>query len=265
MYRNLQNIKTKISMLIKKISWLVVYGAYFKYKLDKNYDIENVKIFKFSDWHLGCNYFIGYSKKNGEKVFIKTGGKYKLAKRESDIINYLIKMDNKAEKYIPRIIAADNDSVVSFIAIEYIEGVTLKKHFEENEVNSVGLIEEVIKDLNTLLDILHKNNVIHRDIRPDNVMVKNGATHLVLIDFAFAISTEIDTLGETDLVLKNPDILNTLGEEYKPRKFYWDDAYSINMLVEEIVPSYSKIYPTIYNEINSKIGKLTYEHKRSYL
>jgi serine/threonine protein kinase len=254
------SIKTKLSMFIKKTFWLLIFGAYFKFVLYKKYSIMNLKLFKFSDWHSGCNYFIGYSNQAKKKVFIKTSGRFNLADREIDVLEFINDSDKVEKKYFPKIIAYNKNGIVPFLAIEYINGVTLSEYISSSRLRDKNLDLKIIKELNHILKNLQQMSIIHRDIRPANIMISEMTGNIVLIDFAFAVSNENHDLGEVQIIIKYPNVAKVLGEEYKPHKLLWDDAYSIHKIAEKLMPEYSVYLPNEHQNILSKIGKITYQY-----
>ncbi len=74
----------------------------------------------------------------------------------------------------------------AYIVMEYVEGRTLLKLLEESgqplpELEAVNYIVAISEALR----IVHQANVLHRDIKPDNIMVTNDS-RVVLIDFGAA-------------------------------------------------------------------------------
>lgn len=77
-----------------------------------------------------------------------------------------------------------------YIAYDFIEGVDLGEALENASVDAIG-IEELGSDMVTMfrtlgdcLDILHSKQLIHRDIKPTNIMLRNGdLADPVIIDF----------------------------------------------------------------------------------
>ena len=72
-----------------------------------------------------------------------------------------------------------------YIIMDYIDGETLAVMIKRNdpwltkEKNIVAMLRELID----VVDYLHRHNVVHCDIKTDNIMIRSNTKHLVLIDF----------------------------------------------------------------------------------
>ena len=60
---------------------------------------------------------------------------------------------------------------IAYIAMEFIKGKELKDHFEANERFAVKHIDRIMGELLDALDHAHKNGVVHRDMKPANVIL----------------------------------------------------------------------------------------------
>ena len=92
-----------------------------------------------------------------------------------------------------------------FIATEYIEGETLKTRLE-TETLSVKATLEIALQVVSALDAAHRAGIVHRDIKPDNIMVRSDGIVKVL-DFGLlkltALKTsEVDTEGQTKMQVR---------------------------------------------------------------
>ncbi|HEY9614786.1 MAG TPA: serine/threonine-protein kinase, partial [Allocoleopsis sp.] len=84
---------------------------------------------------------------------------------------------------IPRLLAYFEEDQEFYLVQEFIEGHTLTQELQPGqrweESGVMTLLEEVL----SILDFVHSHGVIHRDIKPDNLIRRNSDHKLVLVDF----------------------------------------------------------------------------------
>lgn len=106
---------------------------------------------------------------------------HELFQREAAILH---KLDHPQ---IPKFFAGFEEEERLFIAQEYIDGKTywrlLQEKQRQGQTFSQREIVEWLRDLLKVLDYLHQQNIVHRDISPDNIMLPKGQKTPVLIDF----------------------------------------------------------------------------------
>jgi len=79
----------------------------------------------------------------------------------------------------------DEDNGTAFIAMEYVEGRNLKEAITSKERFPLEAIVDIIKGILNGLAYAHSNGVIHRDIKPDNIiLLENG--QIKITDFGIA-------------------------------------------------------------------------------
>jgi serine/threonine protein kinase len=104
-----------------------------------------------------------------------------LFQREAKILHQL------DHPQIPKFLAWFRDKGRLFIVQEYVNGKTYWQLLQQRKRNGQTFSEaEVIRWLKDLLPVvgyIHDQNIIHRDISPDNVMLPKGKDFPVLIDF----------------------------------------------------------------------------------
>ncbi len=86
-----------------------------------------------------------------------------------------------------------------YIAMQYVEGADLawliEDYKRDDELMPVPDVVRIIRDIGEALDYAHSKNVIHRDVKPGNIMINNqGRT--ILTDFGLALLSDVGTQGQ---------------------------------------------------------------------
>lgn len=234
-------------------------GDFFRY-LKREYGIVDIKPFAPPN-KLAFQYFTGEAP-GKKKVFIKQEGRVGYASAREAFFIDLLRKSGKAG-FFPKIVACQTKEPFPFLATEFIEGQTLERFLCQNRHDSKPL-QSLLEQMCSVLEILHKAKVIHRDVRPPNLIVrmKNNPPHLrlVLIDFAYALSLK-PPLAELPFVAANTAILRKLGTGYKPQELLWDDAFAFTKIAAEADPGYKENFPEVHSFLSARTGKLTYVFK----
>ncbi|MDD4689650.1 MAG: Stk1 family PASTA domain-containing Ser/Thr kinase [Eubacteriales bacterium] len=85
------------------------------------------------------------------------------------------------------------DGDCNYIVMEYIEGITLKEYIEKNGVFSWREAIEISVRILDALEHAHKHNIVHRDIKPHNIMVTPDKD-IKVMDFGIARAATASTL-----------------------------------------------------------------------
>jgi len=112
----------------------------------------------------------------------------------------------------------------AYIAMDFVEGITLKQYLLKNGVLSVEkCMELMIPILDTMIQ-MHDAGIIHRDISPDNIMIQPDMQPRIL-DLGAAKDIQT-TSGNTTLVAKNGF---SPMEQYQTEGIFgtWTDVYAL--------------------------------------
>ncbi|WP_158318557.1 protein kinase domain-containing protein [Shouchella lehensis] len=216
-----------------------------------NFGIENLEPIKMKSWHSGNMYFKGCLER--KEVFIKTAKNHLLINNEYKALTLL-----KDKNNFPEVFEYNVEEKEAFIIIEFKNWHTLADVLSGTININKWQVIDIITDLQKIGEILRMYRIIHRDIRPENIMVTmKGNVQVILIDFAFSISKEHnlnEVCGNNEIKL-----LKGLGEKYKPSCLKWDDAYSINYIINELASKFELEFETKANLLST--DELCYEYK----
>lgn len=163
-------------------------------------------------------------------------GKKYIKKEYADNKNNVFSLLQKINcPYLPEI----KDIIDGRVIIEeYVDGVTLEQKITENSLNEKQR-KKIFKQLLSALDILHKNGIVHRDVKLSNIIIKNDGTP-VLVDFG--ISKLYNEKSD-----KDTSLLGTVGYA-PPEQFGFastdlrSDVYSFGVTAEKLgLNSYKKV------------------------
>ena len=89
-----------------------------------------------------------------------------------------------------------------FITMEFIEGRDLSSILEERKLNPAEAVK-ILRQICSALETAHAEGVVHRDLKPQNVMIEPGG-RVVVMDFGLARSMENSGLTQAGAVMGTP-------------------------------------------------------------
>lgn len=134
---------------------------------------------------------------------------------------------------IPRLFAYFSETGQFYLVQEYIEGDTLTQKVEKGGVLSENEVKQILVSLLPVLDYVHSRRMIHRDIKPDNVIIRQRDELPVLIDFGAvkeAMNTQVNLPGNQapSMIIGTPGFMP--AEQAGGRPTYTSDLYSLGLV-----------------------------------
>jgi len=224
--------------------------------LEKEFKFDYIEFFLEKKWQkniFSMLYFVGY--KGKKKFFIKVSkSKNQLIEREAEVIRYLSSEDIE----IPKLIANCKYKNFSILIENFIDGGMLTKLLSQKSLSKDN-IKKIILSIKKIIKVFHKKKLIHRDIRPDNLIFHEGK--LFLIDFSFVLDQNQEKFPELNFIVDNLDKIKNLGDKYALGKLIWDDVFSCKTIIKEMHPKYKRKFFKEYMFFNRKIGKIRISYK----
>jgi serine/threonine protein kinase, bacterial len=131
---------------------------------------------------------------------------------------------------IPTLYAYFEENGHFYLVQEWIEGVSLSEKVQQEGVLNEDLIREILTDILLVLDYIHSQHIVHRDIKPDNIIIRATNKKPVLIDFGAVketMGTILTTSGRStsSIVIGTPGFMSS--EQAVGRPVYASDLYSL--------------------------------------
>ncbi len=145
---------------------------------------------------------------------------------------------------------------IRFIGMEFIEGQTLRSLLDDGASFSPDQVVEIGKTLSMVLGLAHGKGIIHRDVKPENIMIRsNGAA--VLTDFGIARDNLDDGLTENQATLGTRAYMapELLSGKSKGAPDPTVDVWSLGMVLYELATGrrpFNTHGPELMNDIISK-------------
>ncbi len=118
-----------------------------------------------------------------------------------------------------------------YIVMEYIDGITLREYMRRNGPLGFEKSMDFIMQILTALQHAHEKGVVHRDIKPQNIMVQaNG--RLKVTDFGIAQITDGEK-GNSDVAMGTVYYISPEQASGKPTTFS-SDIYSVGIMLYEM-------------------------------
>ncbi|MFF4194843.1 protein kinase [Nonomuraea sp. NPDC001831] len=104
--------------------------------------------------------------------------------------------------YVAKVLDADLSCARPYLVMEHIEGVTLLERVRQSGPLDLGQLVHMAQGIAAALAIIHAAGVVHRDLKPGNIIM--GTEGPVLIDFGIAQVLDATRLTMTGTFLGTP-------------------------------------------------------------
>ena len=145
--------------------------------------------------------------------------------REAAVLETL----GEESRYIPKLYANFTENGLFYLVQEWIDGLTLSETIESKGKWNEDAVRKLIVSILSTLIYVHDRGIIHRDIKPDNIILRAGEP--VLIDFGAVKETLniiiVPNSGQQvhSIVIGTPGFM--ASEQAAGRPFFASDLYSL--------------------------------------
>jgi serine/threonine-protein kinase len=119
-----------------------------------------------------------------------------------------------------------------YLVQEWVEGETLTTAVQQRGLFGEAAVREILLSLLPILDFVHSRGIVHRDIKPDNIIIRHRDQKPVLIDFGAVretMGTAVNSQGmpTSSIVIGTPGFMPS--EQAMGRPIFASDIYSLGV------------------------------------
>lgn len=131
-----------------------------------------------------------------------------------------------------------------YIVLEYVDGMALDSFIQKERYINNDLALYIILEISKALKYAHDKNVVHRDIKPGNILISKTG-EIKLVDFGIAVSEEESdqNLTKVGMTLGTPSYMAPEQFENTKNVDKRADIYSVGVMLYEMVTG-KKPYPS---------------------
>lgn len=131
---------------------------------------------------------------------------------------------------LPSIFASFRIDDNLYLVQDFIDGINLSHFIQSQGSLSEIQVWQVLADVLPILMLIHRHNLIHCDIKPGNLILRNcsnsslGKNNLVLVDFG---TIQLNPVNHQDILIGSPEYIAPEQSQGKP--IFSSDLYSLGL------------------------------------
>lgn len=135
---------------------------------------------------------------------------------------------------VPRLLDYFDDDQQFYLVQEFVNGWTIQQEIKRNGPMSEAGVKQFLSEMLGILQYIHNQQVIHRDIKPNNLIRRAEDGRLVLIDFG-AVKNQVSQTfgGQNEQTALTAFAIGTAGfappEQIAMRPVYASDIYAVGI------------------------------------
>lgn len=179
----------------------------------------------------------------------------RLFNSEAEILEQLGNHDQ-----IPRLLAYFEEKEDFFLVQELIVGRPLSTEMQVSQLWTESQVIQMLEDVLSVLEFVHSYGVIHRDIKPDNLIRRDKDSKLVLIDFGAVKQMYSQFVASPSQItatvaIGTPGYMPAEQAQGKPR--HNSDIYALGMIA---IQAMTGLLPTQLQE-NQETGEVIWQNQ----
>ena len=163
---------------------------------------------------------------------------------------------------IPSLIAHFEEDGEFYLVQEYVEGNTFAQELERGKLYNQAEVIEITTRLLEVLSFVHRQDVIHRDVKPSNLINRKQDANIVLIDFG-AVKQVRNQFANPHQQTHGTIAIGSEGympvEQLGGHPKFSSDVYAVGMFAIQLL---TQVHPTQLRQ-NQRTGEWIWQDKTS--
>lgn len=176
---------------------------------------------------------------------------------EKIVGRFLREAESAAKLHHPHIVETFDVGVVDgvpFIAMEFLEGESLKQRLVREGALSAQTTADIVLPVLSAIAAVHESGIVHRDLKPENIQLENrlGTVHPKVLDFGIAKANDQRNLSAIGTKLGSPLYMSPEqhdGKVVDARTDLWSLGVVLFQCVSGRAPFQANTLPQLYRKI----------------
>lgn len=127
----------------------------------------------------------------------------------------------------------DQEDGQQYIVMEYVRGTDLKQFIKDNAPITLELVVSIMSQILSAIELAHKYNLIHRDIKPQNILITEN-NQVKITDFGIAIAVTDTSITQTNTLLGSVHYLSP-EQARGANATMKSDIYALGVVLYELI------------------------------
>ncbi len=111
-------------------------------------------------------------------------------------------------EHVVPIYAVDEFQGIPYIVMQYVPGRSLQERISRDGALSIEQVLRIGRQIATALEAAHAQGLVHRDVKPGNILLENGIERVLVTDFGLARAADDASLTHSGMVAGTPQFMS---------------------------------------------------------
>jgi serine/threonine protein kinase len=112
------------------------------------------------------------------------------------------------DEHVVSIYAVQGTGPAPYLVMEYIDGVTLEERIKRRGPVELKELLRIGLQIAEGLAAAHKHGLVHRDVKPTNILLENGVERVKITDFGLARAVDDASLTQSGVIAGTPSFMS---------------------------------------------------------